>query len=47
MFDEEDTYDEYSEFEYFETSVSESAKFIGWTILLTLLVVGAMIGVAL
>lgn len=48
MFEEdEDIYDDYSEFEFFEDSVSESLKLIAWTMLLTLLAVGFVLAVAL
>jgi len=47
MFDEEDTYDDYSEFDYFEESVSESLRLVAWTMLITLLAVGLVIAVAL
>lgn len=47
MFDDDDeVWDEYSEFEYFESSLSESMKFVAWTALLTLLAVGFVLAIA-
>ncbi len=48
MFDEdEEMYEEYSDFEYFEESVSESMRLIVWTALITLFAVGLLVAVAL
>lgn len=49
MFDEEDdyAYDEYSDFEYLESSVSEAMRIVAWSVVATLIGVGFLLLVVL
>lgn len=44
--DDYETYDDYSEFEYLESSVSEFVRIVLWTSVVVLLVIGGALALA-